>query len=184
MKRQLEKNRAYRLINPGNLILVTSSYEDKDNIVTCAWNSPYSHKPAGVLIALAKTHLSSELIKKSEEFIINIPNWSLKASLIFCGTHSGREWDKFKEANLTKEKSHILIKTPKIKECIGSIECALVDIKEIGDHFIFFAEPVYAEVEEDLFDFENFVWKESADLIFHLGGAFFSCLGKVEKITL
>ena len=130
-----------------------------------------------VLIALAKKHFSSELITKSSEFIINVPGWSLKDSAVFCGTHSGRDCDKFKDGKLSKEKPHTLIKAPKIKECIGSIECFLVDVKAIGDHFVFFGEPLYADAEEELFDFDNFVWKDNAGLIFHLGGKFFMIQG-------
>ncbi|RKY28776.1 MAG: flavin reductase family protein [Candidatus Omnitrophota bacterium] len=184
MRKELNKNRAYRLVTSGNLVLVTSSYKDRDNIITCSWQIPFSHSPSGLLIALAKRHLSSEFVRKTQEFVINIPDFSLIKEVIFCGTCSGRDYDKFKETNLTKEKAKVLVKTPRIKECIGVIECGLSDIKEAGDHYIFFSEPLYSEVEEGLFDFENFVWKESADLIFHLGGEFFSCLGKVEKVIL
>ncbi|MBN2120385.1 MAG: flavin reductase family protein [Candidatus Omnitrophica bacterium] len=177
MKKEVDKKRACRLINSGNLILVSCSYKDKDNITTCAWHSPCSHTPACLLVALAKKHLSSELIRKSKEFIINIPSWQLKDKAVFCGSNSGRDIDKFQKAPLTREKALKLSKASKIKECIANIECSLIDIKEIGDHFLFFGEPVYAEVVEGIFDFDNIVWKEEADLLFHFGGKFFAKQG-------
>ena len=181
MKKEVNKDKVLRLINAGNVILVTSSYKGKDNIAACAWNTPCSHKPAALLIAFATSHFSSELITKSAEFIVNVPDWSLKDKVIFCGTHSGRDCDKFQEAKLNREKPHTLTKTPKIKECIGSIECSLIDVKKIGDHFIFFGEPLYTEAEENLFDFKNCVWKDEAGLIFHLGGSCFAKQGATEK---
>lgn len=179
MKKQIAASKASRLINPGNLVLVSSSCKDKDNIVTCAWQAPCSHTPSCIMVALAKKHFSSQLIEKSEEFIINIPNVELLEKVIFCGLHSGRDCDKFHQAQLTREKPCVLVKTPKIKECMGNIECSLVDIKEIGDHFLFLGQPLYAEAEEDKFDFDNLVWKISTPLVFHLGGNFFAKLGKI-----
>ena len=178
MKKEIDKSKASRLVNAGNLILVTAAYKDKDTITTCAWHAPVSYKPACLMVALAKKHLSSELITKSKEFIINIPSFQLKDKAVYCGSHSGREVDKFEDTGLTREKAVKLSKPPKIAECIASIECALVDIKEIGDHFLFLGEPVYAAAEEALFDFENIVWKEEAGLLFHLGGPFFMRQGK------
>jgi len=183
MRKEVKKNMAYRLITSGNLVLITSSYKDKDNIITCSWQTPFSHNPPGILVALAKSHLSSEFVRKTQEFVINVPDFSLIKEAIFCGRHSGRDWDKFKETSLTKEKPKVLRKTFRIKECIGVIECGLSDIKEMGDHYIFFSEPLYSEVEEAFFDFDNFVWKENAKLIFHLGAKFFSPLEKIEELT-
>ncbi|MFC1514733.1 flavin reductase family protein [Candidatus Omnitrophota bacterium] len=173
MKKEVNKAKATRLTNPGNLILVSAAYKDKDTITTCAWHSPCSHAPACVGVALAQKHFSSELIRTSGEFVINVPSFDLKEQIVYCGSHSGRDRDKFKETGLTKEKVVKLSRAPKIKEAIASIECTLADVKEIGDHFVFFGQPLYAEAEEECFDFEHLVWKEDAGLIFHLGGTFF-----------
>ncbi|HAV43597.1 TPA: hypothetical protein DCX15_06255 [bacterium] len=64
MKRSVPLSKVNRLINSGNLILVTSSYKDKANIITLAWHSPISIKPPIIGISVAKTHFSSELILK------------------------------------------------------------------------------------------------------------------------
>ncbi len=181
MKEEISLSRVNRLINSGNVILVTSSYKDRSNIITLAWHSPISIKPPVIGISVAKTHFSSELILKGEEFIINIPDWSLLDKVIYCGKHSGRDVDKFKEAKLTKEKANRLIRTPKIFECIGSIECILRDYKEIGDHYLFIGEPIYVEAESELF--KQDIWDTSkADLIYHLGSNFFMKSSKfIEK---
>lgn len=172
MKLEIPKNRASRLINPGGVILVSSCYKDKANIITLAWHMPFSNNPPFLGIAIAKSHLSYELIKKSEEFIVNIPNVDLLKQVMYCGSISGEKVDKFKEANLTPEKAHRLIKTPSIKECIGHLECYLRDLKEIGDHGLFIGEVIYASAEEGLFDE---VWQvDKAKLLFHLGGKNFT----------
>lgn len=180
MKSEIPKEKANRIINSGQVILVSCAYKDKTNIITLAWNTPLSQKPALLAISVAKTHLSAELIRKSEEFIVNIPSSDLLKSVVYCGTHSGIEVDKFKETGLTAQKANRLIKTPLIKECIGHVECYLKDIKETGDHFLFIGEVIYACAEKDLF---IEVWQvDKVKLIFHLGGRFFTNSDKMIEV--
>jgi len=172
MKKEISKVQSSRLLNPGMVILVTASYKDKSTITPCAWHLPLSKKPPSLGVALAKGHFSSELIRKSEEFIVNIPGWNLLDKLVSCGKCSGREVDKFKEAKLSAARAHSLIKTPIIDECIGYIECSLFDIKEVGDHFLFFGEIIHAQADQDYFS-GGFWDTKKCDLIFHLGAKFF-----------
>ncbi|MDD5291762.1 MAG: flavin reductase family protein [Candidatus Omnitrophica bacterium] len=180
MKIEVPKSKASRLVNPGEVILVSSAYKDKSNIITLAWHMPISKDPALLGIAVAKSHFSYELIKESEEFIINIPGFDILKEVIFCGSTTGRKADKFKESNLSAAKAERLIKTPVIKECLGHIECSLSDVKDIGDHGLFIGEVIYAAAEKDLF---GEAWHiDKAKLIFHFGGALFTT--NAEKIDI
>lgn len=181
MKIEIPLNKATRLINSGQVVLVSSCYKDKPNIITLAWNMPLNQKPPLLGISVAKTHLSGELIRRSEEFIVNIPAIDLLDKVVFCGTHSGRDRDKFKEAKLTPTKANRLIKTPLIAECIGHLECYLRDIKELGDHILFIGEIIYTSAESDLF---KETWQvDRIKLIYHLGGKFFTASDKLIEIT-
>ena len=180
MKIEVPRDRSTRLLSSGNVILVSSAYKDKTNIITLAWKTPLSHKPALVGISIAKTHFSSELIEKSEEFIVNIPDYSLMDEVVFCGKVSGRDVDKFKQAKLTALRANRLIKTPLISECIGHLEVVLRDIREFGDHNFFVGEVIYAQAEEGLFDQ---TWNvDKTKLIYHLGGSFFTNSDKMIKV--
>lgn len=172
MKIKVSNEKASRLLNCGMTVLVTAAYKDKTTITPCAWHMPLSRKPSSLGIALAKTHFSSEAIQKSQEFIVNIPDWTLLDKLLVCGSVSGRESDKFKTAQLTQKPAVVLTKTPIIEECIGHIECSLFDVKEVGDHFLFLGEVVYTQADEQLF--ANDFWNtDKVDFIFHLGSKFF-----------
>lgn len=172
MKQELAKTKANRLINCGMVILVSCAFKDKTNITTCAWHSPLSKNPPAVAVALAKEHFSSELINKSGEYIINIPDWSLLDKVVQCGSLSGWNVDKFDQTGLTSQKAHSLVKPPKIKECVGSLECSLFDTKEVGDHYLFLGEVVHVEVEAEYF--QNGFWDtRKVQFIFHLGSKYF-----------
>lgn len=173
MKKEIGLEEARRLINSGNLILITTADEDKRNIATIAWHMPLSSEPPLIGIAVAKEHYTSELIMVSEEFTINIPNWPLLEKVIYCGSVSGKEKDKFGETGLTPEPPVKLVEAPRVKECIGAIECELYETKEIGDHYLFIGQPVYAEAEEELFT-DNAWDSAKAELIYHLGGKYFN----------
>jgi len=173
MKKEVPIEISRRIINSGQVVLVSSAYKEKKNIITLAWNMPLSHKPPLVAVSLGKTHFSTELIRKSEEFIINVPTLDLLESVVYCGTHSGRGVDKFKETGLTAEKSTKLVKTPLIKDCIGHLECRLRDVKDVMDHFLFIGEVVHASCEEDLFS--DGIWDVGkVKLVYHLGGRCFT----------
>ena len=177
MKVEIPRERATRLLSSGNVILVSSAYRDKTNIITLAWKTPLSHKPPLVGISIAKSHFSCELIEKSEEFIINVPDLGLLEKVVFSGMVSGREVDKFKETKLSPVKANRLVKTPLISECIGDLECYLRDIREFGDHKFFVGEIIYAQAEESLF---AQTWDvDKTRLIYHLGASFFTSSDKM-----
>jgi flavin reductase (DIM6/NTAB) family NADH-FMN oxidoreductase RutF len=177
MKKAISSEDARRLINAGNLILVSAADGDKKSIATIAWHMPVSSEPPLIAVALSKEHYTSELIMMSEEFTINIPSWPILDKVILCGNVSGRDKDKFAEAGLTDDSPAKLVESPRVKECIASIECELYETKELGDHYIFIGQPVYAEVEEDLF--ADNAWDSAAsELIFHLGGKYFCKAGE------
>ncbi|MGD9015489.1 MAG: flavin reductase family protein [Candidatus Omnitrophota bacterium] len=177
MKVEIPPERSTRFLSSGNVILVSSAYKDKTNIITLAWKTPLSHKPPLVGVSIAHSHFSCELIEKSEEFIINIPECNLLEKVNFCGRVSGRDIDKFKAAKLTPLKAKHLVRTPSISECIGNLECRLRDIREFGDHKFFVGEIIYAQAEEELFDQ---TWDvDKTKLIYHLGGSLFTSSEKM-----
>ncbi|MGB9742380.1 MAG: flavin reductase family protein [candidate division WOR-3 bacterium] len=181
MKVEIPLSQANRLINSGNVVMVSCTWQDKSSIITIAWHCPVSFQPPALAIAVGRSRFSCELIEKSGEFVVNIPDWQLLPAMLFCGTHSGRDVDKFAGAGLTRVPAQQLLKTPKIRECIGAIECRVVDRVEVGDHIMFFGEVLYAEAERGLFD--NGQWDpERAQLIYHLGGNRFMKPGPAEDV--
>ncbi len=178
MKVEVPLEEAYRLINPGCVVLVTSAYRDRANVMTLAWQSPLSKHPPLVGIAVAQTHFTAELITASEEFALNIPGAGLIKQVQRCGKVSGREKDKFKEAGLTPAAAK-KIRAPLLAECLGHLECGVVDRYKTGDHFFFVGEVLAASAESDFFSER---WHEAAELIHHLGGKWFYFSGCREEI--
>jgi flavin reductase (DIM6/NTAB) family NADH-FMN oxidoreductase RutF len=131
----------YRLLYPMNVVLISSSAEGKDNVMTAAWCFPLSADPPLFGVSISPKRYSHGLIKKSREFVINIPDSSLMEAVRLSGENSGRDADKFELSKLTKERSEKL-SAPSIKECMASIECRVVNSFETGDHTVFVGEAV------------------------------------------
>ncbi|HEC92468.1 MAG TPA: flavin reductase family protein [Candidatus Atribacteria bacterium] len=178
-KKDIPLNNANRLINAGAVVLVSTLYKDRPNVFTVAWNMPVSHSPICVAIASGKSNYSTKIIEETKEFVINIPDASMKEEVINCGSVSGENVEKFKRFELTPLKSK-KIKAPGIKECIGHLECTLEKFVDIYDHIVFIAKVVAAYVDEDKWDFDDNVWiPEKAEVIQHLGGKYFA---KIKEI--
>lgn len=167
MKKDVPIHQAHRLINVGCVLLVTSAVEDRNNIMTLAWHTPISSKPPLVGIAVASTHFTAELIVESKEFVLNIPGAGLLPQVGKSGQVSGRDIDKFREIKITAAPSRV-VHAPAVQECLGHVECRVVEEHLVGDHTFFVGEIVAASAREDLFGGGR--WKERALLLHHLGG--------------
>ncbi|MCC7573295.1 MAG: flavin reductase family protein [Candidatus Methanofastidiosum sp.] len=178
MKIRIDNLNGLRLLNPGPLVLITSKYQGKSNIVTAAWTSPVSHSPPLVSISLSTKKLSHILIGNSIEFTINIPSIGLLDKVLQCGSESGRNIDKFKAFKL-KEVKGKKVSCPSIKECFAFIECKVVDSILCGDHYLFIGEIVHCEIEKDLY--KDCVDIEKVKFINHLGGPYFTYPEKIVE---
>ena len=135
--------------HPTQVVLVTCAAHaeimgreiEKEDIVTIAWHMQTSFDPLLYAISVAKTRFSCELIKKSRVFVVNFIPYKMKQQAIFCGTHTGRHMDKFKETGLTKEEAE-KVECPRIKEALAYLECEVIDEIETGDHIVFVGKVV------------------------------------------
>ncbi|MCS7164327.1 MAG: flavin reductase family protein [Thermodesulfovibrio sp.] len=161
------KENFYRLLHPKIVFLLTSVGSDgKHNVMSCAWATPASEEPPKIIVCVSKEHYTAELILQTKEFAINIPTKEMVKAIWICGSKSGRDVDKFKEANLTKTKAS-KISAPLIKECIGFIECKVTEVIDVGECYAFVADVVESMVDERYF--KKSVWIDNT-IPMHLGG--------------
>lgn len=121
------------------IVLVSASHKGKNNFMPAAWCFPLSSEPPIFGVAIAKKRHTYGLVHESLEFVINIPGADLIEKIEKFGRTSGRDGDKFKEWNVTPEKSK-KVGAFGIAECLVSIECRVVNEIEIGDHILFCGE--------------------------------------------
>ena len=175
MKIQIPNNAALRLILPGVVGLVTTAYRGRMNVTTVSWMMPAGREPPLVALAIHPATLCHDLLQRSGEFVVNIPTADVLNQVVTCGRISGHDLDKFARTGLALAEPRV-VRPPLIEQCIGHLECALVNSFQPGDHTIFVGEVAYAWAEEGVFD-ETWVLEEQ-DLkpLHHLGGNWFGIL--------
>jgi len=135
------------MVFPRPVVLITVSSSGKDNIITLSWVGVVCSSPPVVAMGIRKNRFSYEMIMNSKEYVINIPPASLKGEADFCGTRSGKEFDKFKETGFTKEKAKV-VDAPLIGECPINLECKLIKSIELGSHTLFLGEVVGTHIDK------------------------------------
>lgn len=127
---------------PERVVLVTSvDRSGKSNIITIGWVMRTNMDPPVLAIGLSKGSYSCANISRTGEFVMAIPGLDMAAAVIYCGTHSGAEVDKFKEAGLTAAKAKI-VRPPLVEECLCNLECKVIATQEVHAHRVFFGEVV------------------------------------------
>ncbi|MDQ7824259.1 MAG: flavin reductase family protein [Candidatus Eremiobacteraeota bacterium] len=182
MKVKIPLRNANRLINHGPLVLVACQTEkNRVNCLPIAWIMPVRHDPPIIGAVIGKGNYSFEWIRKHREFTVNIPPAGLLTVVNACGSVTGADLDKFEKYGLTAEKASA-VKAPLIRECIGHLECEIInDPSLIETYNLFLAHVKAVSVEKEAFEE---IWKldrEEYRTIHHLGGSHFVLDGKTVK---
>lgn len=132
-----------RFIEPGPIVLVSSSWKGKHNIMTMGWHMILEFSPSLIGCYIGTENHSFEMIRRSKECVINIPTLDLANKVVGIGNTTGAEIDKFKTFELTVEPAK-KVTAPLIKECYANLECRLHDARMIKKYSLFIFEVVKA----------------------------------------
>ena len=119
-------SKAFTLMEPGPVVLVTTNDGHKDNVMTISWTMVMDFTPRFAITTGAWNH-SYAALTKTKECVIAIPTVDLLDTVVGVGTCSGTNTDKFERFGLTRVKARH-VRAPLIGECVANIECRVVDI--------------------------------------------------------
>jgi len=108
-------------------IFLTTKNGDKVNTMTIAWGSIgfVWSKPIFV-VYVRYSRDTYKMLEQSGEFTISVPlNKALKNELTYCGSKSGRDYDKIKECNLKLLEARTG-NTPILADCDLHYECNII----------------------------------------------------------
>ncbi len=129
---------------PQRLVLVvTADPEGRPNVCTVAWKMRASEEPPLYAISLGKASFSRELLLRSAEFVLAVPTEHLWQATLFCGTHSGRDVDKFTQTGFTPLPARY-VKPPLLAQCLANYECRVVSHIDSGDSTLFLGQVLAA----------------------------------------
>jgi flavin reductase (DIM6/NTAB) family NADH-FMN oxidoreductase RutF len=134
-----------RFLEPGPIVLVTSTWKGESNIMTMGWHMVMEFQPSLIACYIWSANYSFDFVRRSKECVVNIPTVDLAAKVVGIGNTSGRNVDKFAKFRLTAVPA-AKVKAPLISECFANFECKLVDSSMIRKYSLFILEIVKAHV--------------------------------------
>lgn len=183
--------KAYRLLNHGPTILVTSSHAGRQNIMAAAWNVPLDFDPPKMIVVIDKNTYTRELIEASGTFAINVPCVAQIDTVQKVGSSSGRDLkhtDKFAEYGLETFPAKEIV-APLLKGCVAWLECKIIpEPHNQNTYDLFIAEVVAAYADERVFSDGHWHFEgndqETYDklrTIHHVAGGSFFATGEVHQ---
>jgi flavin reductase (DIM6/NTAB) family NADH-FMN oxidoreductase RutF len=171
-KRTLPLSKVYGLLEPGPVVMVTTAFKMKPNIMTMSWYTMMEFEPPLLGCVISNRNYTFGILRKTKECVINIPTLELAEKVVGCGNSSGRKIDKFKAFVLT-QKNASRVKAPLIAECYANLECKIFDDSLVDKYNFFILEVLKAWIDPE---------REDPQTIHHRGRGVFVVVG--EKIKL
>jgi len=100
-------------------------------------------------ISIRPDRYSYACVKRSKEFVINLPSEEMVRKVDACGVLSGKGTDKFSLMGW-KQVPAQKVKPPLIDECPVQMECKVKEIISLGSHGLFLSEIVALHVKEEV----------------------------------
>jgi len=145
-KRSLPLSKVYGLLEPGPVVLLTTSHKGKANVMTMSWHTMMEFEPPLVGCVVSGRDFSFAALTGTRECVLNIPTADLADKVVGCGNSSGRRTDKFKRFGLTPV-SAAMVSAPLIDECYASLECRVADTRLMNRYNFFVLEVVKAWID-------------------------------------
>ena len=144
-KQDFPVSQVRQFLEPGPIVLVSSAWKGRRNIMTLGWHTVMEFTPSLVGCMIAGGNHSFEMIRRSRECVINIPEVEMAETVVRIGNCSGADLDKFETFGLTAVGAE-QVSAPLIDECHSSFECRLHDAALVGRYNFFIWEVVKAHV--------------------------------------
>lgn len=169
-------DKAYRLLNHGPTVLVSSAHDGHHNVMAAAWAMPLDFDPPKILVVIDKATHTRKLMEASGEFALNVPGRDQAQAVVTAGSTSGADGDKFAASGLQPMPAQC-IAAPLVVGCSAYLECRIIQEPHNQQQYdLFIAEVVAAQADSRVFSDGrwHFDGHDGLRSLHHVaGGAFF-----------
>lgn len=145
-KRVFPLSRVYQLLEPGPVVMVSTSGKTGPNVMPMSWHTMMEFEPPLVGCIISNRNFTFDLIRRSRECVINIPTVDLAQEVVACGNSTGRRINKFEAFGLTPLPASC-VSAPLIAECYANLECKVVDSRMVAKYNLFVVEVLKAWID-------------------------------------
>lgn len=136
----------YQLLEPGPVVLLTTSSGGCSNVMTLSWHMMVEFAPPLVACVVSSADYSFTALRATKECVIAIPALELAPKVVEVGNCSGRNVDKFARFGLTPVPARE-VAAPLIAECFANLECRVVDTRLVNKFNLFVLEVLRAWID-------------------------------------
>ncbi len=164
--------KAYQLLEPGPVVLLTTAAGGKANVMTMSWHMMVDFEPPLVACVVSTGDHSFAALRKSKECVIAIPSVEIADLVVKIGNCSGRDVDKFAAFGLAAKKAE-RVAAPLLPQCFANLECRVIETRLVDKYNLFILEVVKAWIDPK---------RRNAKTIHHRGYGTFVVDGEVIKL--
>lgn len=185
--RAVELAKAYRLLNHGPTVLVSSAHQGERNVMAAAWNTALDFTPAKMLVVIDKSTWTRELVEASGMFALNVPARQIARETRAAGATSGRDAparDKFALTGLAHFPGAVL-DVPLVAGCVAWLECRRIpEPHNEKVHDLFIGEAVAAWADPRVFSNGHWHFEGHDDLrtLHYVAGGTFLTIGDEFRV--
>lgn len=172
-KQDFPVHKVRRFLEPGPVVLVSSPWQGRTNIMTLGWHCVMEFSPSLLGCMIWSGNHSFAMIRGSGECVINLPTVALADAVVGIGNCSGAEVDKFAAFNLTPQPAAV-VAAPLIAEAHANFECRLHDDSLVDRYNFFVFEVVRAGVAPE---------PEHPETLHYKGDGLFMVAGRIIDLS-
>jgi flavin reductase (DIM6/NTAB) family NADH-FMN oxidoreductase RutF len=139
--KEMPASKAYRLLEAGPIVLVSTAGKDRPNVMTMGFHMVVQHDPPLIGCIIGPWDYSYQALRDTGECVIAIPTVDLARKVVDIGNCSGEDVDKFNKFKLTPLPARD-VGAPLIAECLANIECRVADTALVGKYSLFILQAV------------------------------------------
>ena len=143
MMKDLPLSKVYQLLEPGPVVLLTTSRKGRANVMTMSWHMMVEFEPPLVACVVSNANHSFAALRATKECVIAIPALELAPKVVGVGNCSGRDLDKFAAFGLTPIPAK-RVASPLVAECFANLECKVADTRLVNRYNLFILEVLKA----------------------------------------
>jgi flavin reductase (DIM6/NTAB) family NADH-FMN oxidoreductase RutF len=144
--RDLPLSKVYQVIEPGPVVLLTTAYKGRPNVMTMSWHMMVDFETPLIACIVSDRDHSFAALRATKECVIAIPAVELAEKVVAIGNCSGRDVDKFKAFRLTPRKA-AHVSAPLVSECFVNVECRAVDTRLVNRYGLFVMQGLKAWID-------------------------------------
>jgi flavin reductase (DIM6/NTAB) family NADH-FMN oxidoreductase RutF len=185
----VDLSKAYRLLNHGPTVLVSTAHGNQRNVMAAAWNMALDFEPPKIAVVIDKNTYTRELVEASGSFAINVPCQTQAEMVVKVGSSSGRELlgqpadNKFTAFDLPMLPAS-KVNAPLLEGCVAWLECKVLPEPHIQDTYDLFLAEVLAAWADDRVFLDgrwHFEGHDELRTIHHIAGGNFMAIGRAFK---